>query len=85
MPRVKRGTKRHQARKKVLKRAKGYYIGKSKLYRAAKEAVDRAYETTLSEGTRFERRLFLSTFALDDQKEGMHAFIEKRQPSFKHR
>ena len=51
----------------------------------AKEAVDRAYETTLSEGTRFERRLFLSTFALDDQKEGMHAFIEKRQPSFKHR
>ncbi len=42
MPRVKRGTKRHQARKKVLKQAKGYYIGKSKLYRAAKEAVDKS-------------------------------------------
>ena len=42
MPRVKRGTKRRQARKKVLKRAKGYYIGKSKLYRTAKEAVDKS-------------------------------------------
>ena len=49
----------------------------------AKESVDRAYETNLAEGVRFERRLFHSTFATADQKEGMSAFIEKRQPNFK--
>jgi enoyl-CoA hydratase len=48
-----------------------------------KEAVDRAYETTLAEGIRFERRLFHSTFAMADQKEGMQAFIDKRTPSFR--
>jgi enoyl-CoA hydratase len=48
----------------------------------AKEAVDRSFETTLSEGVRFERRLFHSTFATQDQKEGMSAFVEKRKPSF---
>ncbi len=51
----------------------------------AKEAVNRAYETTLSEGVRFERRLFHATFATEDQKEGMAAFSEKREPSFKNR
>ena len=51
----------------------------------AKEAVNRAYETTLAEGIRFERRLFHSTFATEDQKEGMAAFVEKRQPQFRHR
>ena len=51
----------------------------------AKEAINRAYETTLSEGVRFERRMFHAAFALDDQKEGMAAFVEKRKPSFKHR
>ncbi len=51
----------------------------------AKDAVNRAYETTLAEGVHFERRLFHSTFATDDQKEGMTAFVEKRPPQFKHR
>lgn len=50
-----------------------------------KEAVNRSYETTLSEGLRFERRVFHSLFALDDQKEGMAAFTEKRTASFKNR
>jgi enoyl-CoA hydratase len=50
-----------------------------------KEAVNRAYETTLAEGLRFERRVFHSMFALADQKEGMAAFVEKRKPDFKNR
>jgi len=50
-----------------------------------KESINRAYETTLSEGVLFERRLFHSQFALADQKEGMAAFLEKRKPTFKHR
>jgi enoyl-CoA hydratase len=48
----------------------------------AKEAVNRAFESTLSEGVRFERRLFLSLFGTPDQKEGMAAFAEKRKPQF---
>ena len=51
----------------------------------AKESINRAYETTLAEGVRFERRLFHSLFATLDQKEGMAAFVEKRKPSFKNR
>ncbi len=47
-----------------------------------KEAVNRAYETTLSEGVRFERRVFHAMFATRDQKEGMAAFVEKRPPKF---
>ena len=50
-----------------------------------KESVNRAYETTLAEGIRFERRVFHSMFALEDQKEGMAAFVEKRSPKFHHR
>jgi enoyl-CoA hydratase len=51
----------------------------------AKEAVNRAYETTLAEGLKFERRLFHACFATEDQKEGMTAFVEKRRPAFKNR
>jgi len=50
-----------------------------------KESVNRAYETTLAEGVRFERRLFHSLFATEDKTEGMSAFAEKRAPKFKHR
>ncbi|MCH7936296.1 MAG: enoyl-CoA hydratase/isomerase family protein, partial [Proteobacteria bacterium] len=50
-----------------------------------KESINRAYETTLAEGVRFERRLFHSAFATEDQKEGMAAFTEKRKPDWKHR
>lgn len=51
----------------------------------AKEAVNRAFETTLTEGVRFERRLFHAVFATDDQKEGVKAFSEKRPAEFTHR
>ncbi|WP_433727198.1 enoyl-CoA hydratase [Nocardia sp. CA-129566] len=51
----------------------------------AKEAVNRSFETTLSEGLRFERRVFHSLFAIEDQKEGMTAFVEKRPAKFTNR
>jgi len=51
----------------------------------AKESVNRAYETTLAEGVQFERRVFHSSFAIEDRKEGMTAFAEKRPPVFKNR
>lgn len=53
--------------------------------RLAKESVNRAYESGLNEGLLFERRVFHSLFATEDQKEGMAAFAEKRQANFKHR
>ncbi|EPX82599.1 enoyl-CoA hydratase [Salipiger mucosus] len=52
---------------------------------AAKQAVNRSYETTQEEGLLFERRLFHSLFATEDQKEGMSAFLEKRSPQFRDR
>ena len=51
----------------------------------AKETVNAAYELNLEEGLRLERRLFHSLFATADQKEGMSAFIEKRQPNWTHK
>jgi enoyl-CoA hydratase len=53
--------------------------------RAVKEAVNRAFETTLTEGVLFERRLFFGLFSTEDQKEGMQAFVEKRPAAFKNR
>jgi enoyl-CoA hydratase len=50
-----------------------------------KETINRAYETTLAEGVRFERRVFHAMFATQDQKEGMAAFTEKRPPQFQNR
>jgi enoyl-CoA hydratase len=50
-----------------------------------KESVNRAFETTLAEGVRFERRAFHALFATEDQKEGMTAFMERRAAAFKHR
>ena len=47
--------------------------------------MNRAYETPLSEGVRFERRIFHSLFGTEDQREGMDAFVNKRKPLFKHR
>jgi enoyl-CoA hydratase len=49
----------------------------------AKESVNKAFETTLAEGIQFERRMFHALFATDDQKEGMSAFAEKRDPRWK--
>ena len=51
--------------------------------RAVKEAVNRSYETTLAEGLLFERRLFHALFATEDQKEGMSAFLDKREAQFR--
>ena len=51
--------------------------------KAVKDSVNRSYETTLAEGLLFERRVFHSMFATDDQKEGMSAFVEKREPHFR--
>ena len=50
-----------------------------------KESVNRAFESSLNEGLLFERRVFHSAFALEDQKEGMAAFVEKRKPAFRNR
>lgn len=69
----------------VMKTAKKIATLSQPITMMIKESINRAYETTLSEGVRFERRLFHATFATEDQKEGMAAFVEKRPAKFKHR
>ena len=59
-------------------------FGRPSVY-AAKESVNRAFESSLSEGNAFERRIFHGLFATEDQKEGMAAFLEKRKPAFRNR
>ena len=67
-------------------KAAGVIASKSKpVAMVAKEAVNTAFETGLAQGVLFERRVFHSLFATEDQKEGMAAFAEKRQPDFTHR
>ena len=66
----------------VAERIAGYSLP---VVMMVKESINRAYESTLSEGVLFERRVFHAMFALEDQKEGMAAFVEKRKPTFKHR
>lgn len=63
MPRVKRGTKRRQRRKKILERASGYFLTKSKLYRAAKESVERGLKFAYS-GRRLKKRQFRSLWII---------------------
>jgi enoyl-CoA hydratase len=72
-------------KQEVIKIAKG--IGKlsQPVIRLAKDAVNSALETTLTEGIKLERKLFYSSFALDDKFEGMNAFAEKRKPAFKNK
>jgi enoyl-CoA hydratase len=74
-----------EVREEAIKTAKQIASFSRPIVMLTKEAVDRAYETTLSEGVRFERRVFHSVFAFEDQKEGMAAFVEKRKPTFKNR
>jgi enoyl-CoA hydratase len=69
----------------ALKVAEGIAGLSQPIVMMTKESVNRAYETTLAEGIRFERRLMLSMFATQDQKEGMTAFVEKRRPEFRDR
>ena len=69
----------------ALKTAKSIANKSLPIAMICKESVNRAFETTLSEGVRFERRLFHSTFATEDKMEGMAAFAEKRDAVFKHR
>ena len=63
----------------------GTFPGAGGTQRLPKAAVNGAFENTLSQGVLFEKKLFQSTFALEDRKEGMRAFIEKRKPNFKNK
>ena len=80
---VSRVVPTEQLKEETLKVAKKIASYSLPVLMMIKESVSRAFETPLSEGIKFERRLFQSTFALEDQKEGMAAFVEKRTPTFK--
>lgn len=69
----------------AIRTAEAIAANSQPLVMLTKEAVNRAYETTLAEGVRFERRLAQSVFAFADQREGATAFIEKRPPDYQHR
>lgn len=69
----------------TVKIAQGIADKSQPIVAMGKEAINKAFETSLAEGIRFERRLFHATFATEDQTEGMAAFVEKRQPSFKNK
>ncbi|MEX0644149.1 MAG: enoyl-CoA hydratase [Parvularculaceae bacterium] len=80
---VSRIVPKGELKAEAIKVAKQIASFSAPIVRLTKDAVNRAFETTLSEGVRFERRVFHSVFATEDQKEGMAAFIEKRKPNFK--
>ncbi|MEZ5922729.1 MAG: enoyl-CoA hydratase-related protein, partial [Parvularculaceae bacterium] len=82
---VSRIVPKGELRAEAIKTAKQIASYSMPIVMLAKESVNRAYETTLDEGVRFERRLFHSIFGTEDQREGMAAFVEKRKPAFKHR
>ena len=67
----------------VVKIAQGIAVLSTPVVMMAKQCVNVALETTLEQGMQFERRVFHATFALQDQKEGMAAFVEKRAANFK--
>jgi enoyl-CoA hydratase len=69
----------------VMKTAEKIARNSQPIAMIAKEAVNRAFESSLAEGLLFERRMFHAIFAIEDQKEGMNAFAEKRKPSFRNR
>lgn len=69
----------------ALKTATGIAVQSRPVTMMVRESVDQAYETTLDAGLRFERRAFQSSFAFEDRKEGMQAFVEKRKPVFNNR
>ena len=69
----------------AIKVAKGVAALGAPSVLAAKECVNKAFETTLAEGIHFERRLFFGLFSTEDQKEGMRAFVDKRPAEFKNR
>mmetsp|Transcript_35213 Transcript_35213/g.43457 ORF Transcript_35213/g.43457 Transcript_35213/m.43457 type:complete len:255 (-) Transcript_35213:247-1011(-) len=76
---------KEQLVEEALKMARKIASYSKPIVQMAKEAVNVSQETSLQEGLRFERRIFHSTFDLEDRKEGMAAFVEKRAPEFKHK
>ena len=82
---VSRIVPKGELREEAIRVAKQIAAFSRPIVMMTKESVNRAYETTLAEGVRFERRVFHSVFATEDRKEGMAAFVEKRKPAFKNR